>query len=63
MPFFSAFTVTESNAWGSTTQTAMPSALPEIAAFIALIISGVFAVSDPVHWYVVLVIVPASSAP
>ena len=63
MPALSAFSVGASNAFGSTTQTAMPSALPEIAAFIALIISGVFAVCDPVHWYVVLVIVHASSAP
>ena len=50
MPALSALSVTASNAFGSTTQTAIPSALPEIAAFIALIISGVFAVSEPVHW-------------
>ena len=63
MPASSAFCVGPSNAFGSTTQTAMPSALPEIAVFIALIISGVFAVCEPVHWYVVFVIVQASSAP
>ena len=63
MPALSALSVGASKAFGSTTQTAMPSALPEIATFMALIISGVLAVSEPVHWYVQLTIVHASSAP
>ena len=41
----------------------MPSALAEIAAFIALTISLTSAVLEPVHWNVVLTSAPASSMP
>ncbi len=36
---------------GSTIATAIPSALPAIAAFIAFTICATSEVSDPVHWY------------
>src|SRR4051812_18101948 len=63
MPACSALSVGALNAFGSTRQTAMPSALAEIAAFIALTISLTSAVFEPVHWKVVLTSAPASSMP
>src|SRR4051812_2202608 len=63
MPACSALSVGALNALGSTRQTAMPSALAVMAAFIALIISLTSAVFEPVHWKVVLTSAPASSIP
>src|SRR4051812_8378248 len=63
MPACSALSVGALNAFGSTRQTAMPSALAEIAAFIALTISLTSAVFEPVHWKVVLTSALASSMP
>src|SRR5262245_23758144 len=63
MPASSALSVGALNAFWSTRQTAMPSALAEIAAFIALTISLTSAVLEPVHWNVVLTSALASSMP
>src|SRR5580765_713087 len=63
MPAASALSVGSLNAFWSTRQTAMPSALAAIAAFIALTISLTSAVLDPVHWNVVLTSALASSMP
>ena len=50
MPAASARSVGASNARGSTIGTAIASALPAIAAFIALTISAASEVWLPVHW-------------
>ena len=50
MPASSAFSVGPLNALVSTSGTAIPSTLPEMAVFIALTISPTSAVFDPVHW-------------
>src|SRR3954467_8143356 len=63
MPASSALSVGALNAFGSTRQTAMPSAFAEIAALIALTISLTSAVLEPVHWNVVLTSALASSMP
>src|SRR4051794_30020915 len=63
MPACSALSVGALKAFGATRQTAVPSALAEIAAFIALTISLTSAVFEPVHWKVVLTSAPASSMP
>src|SRR5215207_8908627 len=63
MPASSALSVGPLNALVSTRQTAMPSALPAMAVFIALTISPTSAVLDPVHWNVVLSSADASSMP
>src|SRR3954468_13891087 len=63
MPAASALSVGPLNAFLSTRQTAMPSALPAIAVFMALTISPTSAVLDPVHWNVVLSNALASSMP
>ena len=63
MPAASALSVGPLNAFGSMIATAIPSALPEIAAFIALTISATSAVLDPVHWNCVPSSALASSAP
>src|SRR4051795_268085 len=63
MPASSALSVGALNAFWSTRQTAMPSALAEIAAFIALTISLTSAVLEPVHCDVVLTSALASSMP
>src|SRR5919197_5295948 len=63
MPASSALSVGALNAFWSTRQTAMPSALAAIAAFIALTISLTSAVFEPVHWNVVLTSALASSMP
>src|SRR3954467_6918995 len=63
MPASSALSVGALNAFGSTRQTAMPSAFAEMAAFIALTISLTSAVFEPVHWNVVLTSALASSMP
>src|SRR4051812_13479367 len=63
MPAASALSVGPLNAFLSTRQTAMPSAFPAIAVFMALTISPTSAVLDPVHWNVVFRSALASSMP
>src|SRR4051794_5954192 len=63
MPACSALSVGALNAFWSTRQTAMPSALAEMAAFIAFTISLASPVFEPVHWKVVLTSALASSIP
>src|SRR5829696_10037352 len=63
MPLSSAFWIGSLNATGSTTETAIPSALPEMALFIASTISDTVESSDPVHCDVVPSRACASSMP
>ena len=58
-----AFWIGSLKATGSTTQTAMPSALPEMAVFIASTISETTDFSEPVHCDVVPSRACASSMP
>src|SRR5919107_2595483 len=63
MPLSSAFWIGSLKATGSTTATAMPSALPEMAVFIASTISLATDCSEPVHCDVVPSSACASSMP
>src|SRR3712207_4640499 len=63
MSWSSAFWIGSLNASGSTTETAMPSALAEMAEFIASTISLTTEVSDPVHCDLVPNSACASSIP
>ena len=51
MPADSAAFTGSLNAVGSMIETAIPSALAAMAAFIALTISETLLVAEPVHWY------------
>ena len=63
MPASSARSIGSLNASRSTSATAIPSALPAIAASKASTISGMSDVSEPVHWNDVPSSAEASSAP
>ena len=63
MPAASARSIGSLNASRSTRQTAIPSALPAIAASKASTISGMSDVSEPVHWNDVPSSAEASSMP
>ena len=63
MPASRASWIGSLNASRSTIATAIPSALPAIAASKALTISGMSEVSEPVHWDVVPSSAEASSMP
>ena len=63
MPAASAWSIGSLNASRSTSATAIPSALPAIAASKASTISGMSEVSEPVHWNEVPSSAEASSMP
>src|SRR5215217_2840232 len=63
IPLSRAFWIGLLKATGSTTETAMPLALPEMAVFIASTISETTDCSEPVHWDVVPSRACASSMP